>query len=127
MKTSTKIWRASSALAIAATCTLLAVHKGCAVGATTPFISYEAEAGGVNGGASIVSLTSPPTTQYSSPALEASGHAYVQLTGTGQSVQWTNNTGQSINFINLRACIPDSPAGGGITATLDLYVNGAMR
>jgi hypothetical protein len=95
--------------------------------ATTPFTSYEAEAGTIGGGASIVSLTSPPTTQYSSPTLEASGHAYVQLAGTGQYVQWTNNTGHPITFINVRESIPDAPPGGGITATLDLYVDGAFR
>jgi hypothetical protein len=96
-------------------------------GATTPFSSYEAEAGTVGAGASTVSLTSAPTTQYSSPTLEASGHAYVQLTGAGQSVQWTNNTGRPISFVNVRASIPDSISGGGITATLDLYVNGTFR
>ncbi len=93
----------------------------------TPFTSYEAEAGTIGGGATIVSLTSPPTTQFSSPALEASGHAYVELTGVGQFVQWTNTTGQPITFINVRESIPDAPAGGGITATLDLYVNGVFR
>jgi len=56
-----------------------------------------------------------------------SGHAYVQLTGNGQSVQWTNDTGQPISFINVRASIPDASSGGGQTATLDLYVNGAFR
>jgi fibronectin type 3 domain-containing protein len=97
------------------------------VGATTPFISYEAEAGTCGGGAVVVSLTSPPTTQYSSPQLEASGHAYVQLAGTGQYVQWTNNTGQNITAINVRECIPDAPTGGGMTATLDFYVDGVFR
>lgn len=97
------------------------------VGATTPFVSYEAEAGTLGGGAVISSLTSPPTNQYSSPELEASGHSYVKLTGTGQYVQWTNNTGHNISAINLRACIPDSSGGGGITATLNLYVNGTLR
>ncbi|MEZ0066428.1 hypothetical protein ABIA32_002438 [Streptacidiphilus sp. MAP12-20] len=96
-------------------------------GATAPFTSYEAEAGTLGGGASIVSLTSAPTTQYSSAAVEASGHAYVQLTGTGQSVQWTNTTGAPISAINLRESIPDSATGGGTTATLDLYVDGAFR
>jgi len=112
---------------MAVVCTIGASHQVLGVGATTPFISYEAEAGTVGGGASVVSLTSPPTDQYSSPTLEASGHAYVRLNATGQSVQWTNNTGKSINFINVRACIPDSSGGGGITSTLDLYVNGSMR
>jgi lysophospholipase L1-like esterase len=98
-----------------------------AVGATTPFTSLEAEAGTLGAGASMVSLTSAPATQFSSPELEASGHAYVRLTGTGQSVQWTNNTGQPITFINVRECIPDAPNGGGITATLNLYVDGVFR
>ncbi len=96
-------------------------------GATLPFTSYEAEAGTLSGGATTVSLTSAPTTQYSSAAVEASGHAYVQLTGTGQGVQWTNNTGVAISAINVRVSIPDSASGGGTTATLDFYVDGAMR
>jgi hypothetical protein len=96
-------------------------------GATTPFTTYQAPEASLGGGASVVSLTSPPTSQYDSPQGEASGHAYVQLAGTGQYVQWTNDTGQPVSFINVRAAIPDSPAGGGITATLDLYVNGTFR
>jgi parallel beta-helix repeat protein len=96
-------------------------------GATTPFTTYEAEAGTLSGGAGTVALTSAPTTQYSSAALEASGHAYVHLAGTGQSVQWTNDTGGPISFVNVRASIPDSPTGGGLTGTLDLYVNGTFR
>jgi alpha-1,3-glucanase-like protein/carbohydrate binding protein with CBM6 domain len=97
------------------------------VGATTPFTSVEAESGTLAGGAAVVSLTSPPTTEFSSPQLEASGHAYVALTGTGQSVTLTNTTGQNITAINVRECIPDSTTGGGITATLDMYVNGVFR
>ena len=96
-------------------------------GATLPFTSYEAESGTLGGGASAVSLTAAPTTQFSSAALEASGHAYVHLTGTGQGVQWTNATGQPISAINVRVSIPDSAAGGGTTATLDLYVDGTLR
>jgi hypothetical protein len=96
-------------------------------GATTPFTTYWAPAGTLAGGASVVSLQSAPTSQFDSPQGEAAGHAYVQLTSTGQSVQWTNQTGQPISFINVRAAIPDSTAGGGVTATLDLYVNGTFR
>jgi len=81
----------------------------------------------LGGGASIVALASPPTTPYSSPALEASGHAYVQLNSIGQSVTWTNSTGQNITALSLRCCIPDAPNGGGITSTIDLYVNGIFR
>ena len=97
------------------------------VGATTPFISYEAENGFLGGGATIYYLTNAPTTPFSSPELEASGHAFVALAGTGQYVQWTNNTGQSITAINLRSCIPDAPTGGGISNTINLYVNGSFR
>jgi hypothetical protein len=96
-------------------------------GATTPFATYEAPEAALGGGASVVSLTSAPTSEYDSPQGEADGHAYVQLTGPGQSVQWTNNTGQPINFINVRASMPDSSTGSGSTATLDLYVNGTFR
>ncbi|MFD0631935.1 hypothetical protein ACFQ9X_10240 [Catenulispora yoronensis] len=42
-------------------------------------------------------------------------------------MQWTNSTGQPISFLNVRASIPDAPSGGGATATLDLYVDGAFR
>ncbi|TDW69764.1 carbohydrate-binding protein [Kribbella pratensis] len=98
-----------------------------AAGATVPFTSYEAEAGSLGGGAAAVSLTSPPTTQYSSAALEASGHAYAHLAGTGQSVQWTNTTGHAISAITVRLSIPDSSAGGGQTSTLNLYVDGGLR
>jgi hypothetical protein len=97
-----------------------------AVGANTPFITWEAEAGSLGGGASVVSL-STPTTEFSSPELEASGHAYVKLGGLNQSVQWTNTTCLNITAVNIRACIPDSPGGGGINATLDLYVDGVFR
>jgi hypothetical protein len=100
---------------------------GAAAGATTPFTIYEGEGGTLGGGATAVSLTSAPTTQFSSATLEASGHAYAHLGATGQSVQWTNTTGQPISFVNVRASIPDAPSGGGITGTLDLYVNGTFR
>jgi hypothetical protein len=96
-------------------------------GATVPFTSFEAEAGTLGGGATTVSLTAAPTTQFSSPALEASGHAYVQLAGPGQSVQWTNNTGQPISAINVRVSMPDAAAGGGTTSTLDLLVDNTFR
>lgn len=100
---------------------------GPAVGATTPFVSWEAEAGVLGGSAKAVALTAAPTTQFSSPELESSGHAYVALTTTGDYVEWTNDTGHDITFIDVRASIPDAPAGNGMTATLGLYVDGARR
>ena len=105
----------------------LAARTYAGVGAITPFTSYEAEAGALGGGAMLFSLTNAPTTQYSSPELEASGHAYVRLNATGQYVQWTNTTGQSITALNARTCIPDATNGGGLTASLNLYVDGVFR
>jgi hypothetical protein len=96
------------------------------VGATTPFTVIEGEAGTLGGGASVRKLQTIPANAVSSPELEASGRAFVQLTATGQSVSWVNPV-DSDNTINIRECIPDSPAGGGIDATLDLYINGILR
>ena len=97
------------------------------VGANTPFADTEAETGLLGGGASVVSVTTPPLTPYSSPELEASGHAFVQLTGTGQFLTLTNKTGQSVTALNLRSCIPDVPTGGGMNNSIDMYVNGTFR
>jgi TolB-like protein len=97
------------------------------VGASVPFTEYEAEAGTLAGGASVVSLLSPPTPDRSTPQLEASGRAYVQLAGKDQSVSWTNNTDKSFTAINVRFSIPDAVKGGGTNATLDLFVNGTFR
>jgi hypothetical protein len=96
------------------------------VGATTPFTTLEGEAGTLGGGATIRKLQTIPANAVSSPELEASGRAFVQLTATGQSVSWVNPV-DSNNTINIRECIPDAPAGNGIDATLDLYVNGVLR
>ena len=107
---------------------LVSVATGAlAAGATTPFRGIEAESGSLVNGARLVALTAAPTTRFAAPELEASGHAYVALTATGQEVWWTNSTGKPISFINVRASIPDAPGGGGITATLSLYVNGVFR
>ncbi|MCW3062565.1 MAG: Di-glucose binding within endoplasmic reticulum [Capsulimonas sp.] len=97
------------------------------IGAATPFTSYEAETATLGGGATSVALTSAPTTKFTSPQLEASGHAYAHLAANGQYVRWTNNTGQNVSALNVRYSIPDSVGGGGITSTLNLYVNGAFR
>ncbi|MFE5375686.1 carbohydrate-binding protein [Streptomyces mirabilis] len=84
-----------------------------AVGATTPFSVYEAEAGTPGGGAAVRSLTSAPTTQYSNAALEAPGHSCVHLDGTGQSVRWTNTTGQGllgrVGHLTYRFSVPVTP------------------
>jgi Alpha-1,3-glucanase catalytic domain D1 len=101
-------------------------ERASAAGAIVPFTTYEAESGTPGGGASVVILT-PPLSGNGQAVLESSGGAYVALTTTGHSVTWTNNTGQNITALNVRVHIPDAPAGGGITSTLNLYVNGVFR
>ncbi len=94
-----------------------------AQGAVTPFKIYEAENGTLGGGATIHSQFSIPAE--SSPEFEASGRSLVKLGSTGESVSWT--TTEESNAIIVRVCIPDAPSGGGIDATLNLYVNGEFR
>ena len=53
---------------------------------------------------------------------EASGRRAVRLTRTGDYVEFTAS--REFNSIVLRYCIPDAPDGGGIEATLGMYVNG---
>jgi hypothetical protein len=97
------------------------------IGAVTPYTTYEAEAGALGGGATVVSLSAPPKNMFATAQLEASGHAYVHLAANSQSVTWTNTTGKPMTAINLRYSIPDAAAGGGIISTLNLYVNGQLR
>jgi hypothetical protein len=92
-------------------------------GANMPFTMYEAESGTLRGGASILTMSvlpSVPTVQ-----LESSGRSCVALTTTGQSVSWT--TTNITNTIVVRVSIPDAPTGGGITDSLNLFVDGVFR
>ncbi len=94
-----------------------------AQGAVTPFTIYEAEDGILGGGATIQSQFSIPAE--SSPEFESSGRSLVKLGSTGESVSWT--TTEEYNAVIVRVCIPDAPTGGGIDATLNLYVDGEFR
>ncbi len=93
------------------------------VGATMPFTIYEAENGILTDGATIktqVGIPSAPTVEF-----ESSGRKLVQLDATNESISWT--TTEISNSIVVRVCIPDAPTGDGISATLNLYVDGAFR
>jgi hypothetical protein len=97
------------------------------VGALTPFTVLEAEAGTLAGGATIRAFTpGSPVPTAPSLELEASGMGYVWLTNVNQSVSWTNPVANA-NSVVIRNCIPDAPNGGGITATINLYVDGLFR
>jgi hypothetical protein len=99
-----------------------------ATGASTPFVTVEAETGTLGGGARVRSI-SPGATAPTAASLEteASGYSLVELKTTGDSVTTPNNTGKSANTLVVRVSIPDAAAGGGITASLNLYVNGVYR
>jgi hypothetical protein len=84
-------------------------------GADVPFVEQEAENADTNG--TIIG----PSTQAYTLAAEASGRSAVSL-APGQYVQFTLPS--AANAINVRYSIPDSATGGGITAPLDVVVNG---
>jgi hypothetical protein len=107
------------------------------VGATLPYIEYEAESAtaytgtligpntkmAINGGT--IGGPLPSAALNAEAAAESSGREAVALTAQGQSVQFT--TQKQCNSIVVRYIIPDAAGGGGINATLSCYVNGTFN
>jgi hypothetical protein len=87
-------------------------------GATVDFAEQEAEHARFTG-----AVIGPDRTAYTLPS-EASGRTAVRLT-PGQYVEFT--LPKAANAINVRYSIPDAANGGGITAPLDVTVNGKAR
>ncbi|MBB2743062.1 UNVERIFIED_ORG: hypothetical protein FHR35_002884 [Microbispora rosea subsp. rosea] len=87
-------------------------------GADVDFAEQEAENATTNG-----TVIGPGRDAYTLPA-EASGRKAVKLT-PGQYVEFT--LPKAANAITVRYSIPDAPGGGGITAPLDVAVNGHKR
>jgi hypothetical protein len=87
-------------------------------GATVDFAEQEAEDASTNG-----TVIGPGRSAYTLPA-EASGRSAVSLK-PGQHVEFTLPA--AANAITVRYSIPDAPNGGGITAPLDVTVNGRSR
>jgi alpha-1,3-glucanase-like protein len=87
-------------------------------GATVNFVEQEAESAATTG-----TVIGPDRSAYGLPA-EASGRSAVRLTAK-QYVEFT--LPRAANAITVRYSIPDAPAGGGITAPLDVTVNGGAR
>ena len=97
------------------------------VGAVTPFTVVEAESGTLGGGATIRAFTpGSPVPSAATLELEASGMALVELNATGEFVSVTNPVANA-NAIVIRNSIPDAANGGGITNTINLYVDGVFR
>jgi hypothetical protein len=87
-------------------------------GAEVGFAEQEAENAATNG-----TVIGPGRAAYTLPA-EASGRSAVTLTPR-QYVEFT--LPKAANAITVRYSIPDAPGGGGITAPLDVTVNGGHR
>jgi hypothetical protein len=84
-------------------------------GASGGFTEQEAENAVTNG-----TIIGPDRSAYTLPA-EASGRSAVRL-APGQYVEFTLPS--ATNAITVRYSIPDAPGGGGITAPLEVAVNG---
>ncbi|MEV4392618.1 glycosyl hydrolase family 28-related protein [Nonomuraea sp. NPDC049607] len=87
-------------------------------GARVGFAEQEAENAATDG-----TVIGPDRSAYTLPA-EASGRRAVRLT-PGRHVEFTLPA--AANAITVRYSIPDAPSGGGITAPLDVAVNGRHR
>jgi Pectate lyase superfamily protein len=87
-------------------------------GATAGFAEQEAENAATDG-----TVIGPDRAAYTLPA-EASGRSAVKL-APGRHVEFTLPS--AANAITVRYSIPDAPGGGGITAPLDVAVNGGHR
>jgi hypothetical protein len=96
-----------------------AVLAQAAPGAAAPWTTYEAEDMLVGGG----KVLGPQYNPTNIPT-EASGRKCVQLNGTGQYLQFTNQS--SANALVVRYCVPDTADGVGANYTLSLYTNGAL-
>jgi hypothetical protein len=84
-------------------------------GADVGFVEQEAENAATNG-----TVIGPDRTAYALAA-EASGRTAVRLT-PGQYVDFT--LPKAANALTVRYALPDAPAGGGLTASMPIAVNG---
>jgi hypothetical protein len=91
-------------------------------GAAVPYVEYEAEAAQYQG--QLLEADPLRTFGHTNFGTESSGRKSVRLAGQGQYVEFTS-TNQA-NSIVVRNSIPDAPGGGGIDATISLYVNGTF-
>ncbi|GLV53435.1 hypothetical protein KDH_02890 [Dictyobacter sp. S3.2.2.5] len=87
-------------------------------GATLPYVEMEAHSASTNG------TVTGPDYQLGDLASDAVDRTMVQLT-QGKWVQFT--LPQSANALNLRYSIPDAAGGGGINASLSIYINGVKQ
>ena len=87
-------------------------------GATVPFIEQEAEEAAHNG------TKIGPDRRYGTLPSEASGREAVTLDAVGEYVEFTLTA--PANAVTFRYSLPDSPAGTGRDAAIDLRANGSL-
>ena len=95
------------------------ISVAAAPGAAVPWMTYEAENMLVSGG----TILGPSYNPVQIPT-EASCRKCVQLSVTGQYIQFTNQS--SANALVVRYCVPDTANGVGADYTLGLYTNGVL-
>lgn len=114
-------WLATLASAMAGVLVCAAAQPALAVtrGANVPWTEYQAENGQTN-----AQVLGPSRQKWDANHIEAEaiGRKAVRLNKTGDYVSFTNQ--KAANAIVVRYSIPDSAGGGGIDATLGLYING---
>ncbi|MFB9679833.1 CARDB domain-containing protein [Streptosporangium vulgare] len=91
-------------------------------GAAVPYVEYEAEAASYQG--TLLETDPLRTFGHTNFATESSGRKSVRLNSTGQFVEFTSTS--PANSIVVRNSIPDAAGGGGIEATISLYINGTF-
>ncbi|WP_238424516.1 carbohydrate-binding protein [Micromonospora parastrephiae] len=87
-------------------------------GATVPFVEQEAEKAAHNG------TKIGPDRRYGTLPSEASGREAVTLDAVGEYVEFTLTA--PANAVTFRHSLPDSPAGTGRDAAIDLRANGTL-
>ncbi|SCE85011.1 Pectate lyase superfamily protein [Micromonospora coriariae] len=87
-------------------------------GATVPFVEHEAEKAAHNG------TKIGPDRRYGRLPSEASGREAVTLDSVGEYVEFTLTA--PANAVTFRHSLPDSPAGTGRDAAIDLRANGSL-
>jgi hypothetical protein len=100
----------------AATTSAQSVFDVAGRGASVPFLEQEAELAATNG-----SVIGPDRTYTTLPS-EASGRKAVKLDQSGEYVEFTLT--EPANALTVRYSVPDSASGSGLTAPIDLKVNG---
>ena len=96
---------------------ICACEASAKVGADMPWTTYEAE------GMKTTGLALGPRYDPNLVETESSGQKCVKLAAAGDFLEFT--AGARANALVIRYSLPDAKEGGGTSAELDLYVNGA--